>query len=48
MHDTAPIAIPQHQLEPVHAVREIEVPGAKVFRRGKVRSCWPPFLRWPA
>lgn len=38
MNDTASIAIPPSLLDPAHAVREPEVPGATPYRRGKVRT----------
>ena len=38
MNGTAPIAIDPRLLEAAHAMTEPEVPGASVFRRGKVRT----------
>ena len=38
MNSTAPIVIDPRLLETAHAVAEPEVPGARVFRRGKVRT----------
>lgn len=38
MHATAPIVIPPESLEADHAVTEPEIPGARVLRRGKVRT----------
>jgi phosphoribosylaminoimidazole-succinocarboxamide synthase len=40
MNDTAPIAIAPELLEASHAVRDVEVPGATLFRRGKVRTVY--------
>jgi phosphoribosylaminoimidazole-succinocarboxamide synthase len=38
MNDIAPIVVDPQLLEPAHAVMDPEVPGARVFRRGKVRT----------
>jgi phosphoribosylaminoimidazole-succinocarboxamide synthase len=38
MNDIAPIVVDPQLLEPAHAVMDPEVPGAQVFRRGKVRT----------
>jgi len=38
MNVTAPIAVAPEQLDPARAVRDLEIPGATVFRRGKVRT----------
>ena len=38
MNGTAPIIIDPRLLEPAHAVADPDVPGASVFRRGKVRT----------
>ena len=38
MNRTAPIAIEPQLLDAAHAVTDPEVPGAQVFRRGKVRT----------
>jgi phosphoribosylaminoimidazole-succinocarboxamide synthase len=38
MNGIAPIVIDPHLLEPAHAVADPDVPGASVFRRGKVRT----------
>ena len=38
MNDTAPIAVAPELLDPTRAVREIDLPGATPFRRGKVRT----------
>lgn len=40
MNSTAPIHVAPELLDPHHAVGEIEVPGAELFRRGKVRSVY--------
>ena len=40
MNSTAPIQVAPAMLDPRHAVGEIEVPGADLFRRGKVRSVY--------
>ena len=38
MNSTDPIAVAPELLDPARAVRDIEVPGATLFRRGKVRT----------
>jgi phosphoribosylaminoimidazole-succinocarboxamide synthase len=38
MHDHASPVVAPDQLDPARAVREIDVPGATLFRRGKVRT----------
>jgi phosphoribosylaminoimidazole-succinocarboxamide synthase len=38
MNSTVPIAISPELLDPAHAVRDVEIPGAMLFRRGKVRT----------
>ena len=40
MNSTTPIHVAPELLDPRHAVGEIEVPGAELFRRGKVRSVY--------
>lgn len=40
MNSTEPIVIAPELLDPRHAVGEIEIPGAALFRRGKVRSVY--------
>ena len=38
MNEVTPLAVPPESLEPAHAVWECDVPGATIFRRGKVRT----------
>jgi phosphoribosylaminoimidazole-succinocarboxamide synthase len=40
VHDIAPIVVAPEQLEARNAVPDVEVPGAKLFRRGKVRTVY--------
>ena len=40
MNSIEPIHVAPELLDPRHAVGEIEVPGAELFRRGKVRSVY--------
>src|SRR5258708_34205220 len=38
MHETESILVPSELLDPRRAVFDVDVPGASVFRRGKVRT----------
>ena len=38
MNSTAPIVVAPELLDSRHALRDVEIPGAKLFRRGKVRT----------
>ncbi len=40
MNSTEPIVVAPELLDPRHAVPDVEVPGAKPFRRGKVRTVY--------
>src|SRR5689334_22613316 len=40
MNDTASILVPPEWLDPRRALADVDVPGATVFRRGKVRTVY--------
>jgi phosphoribosylaminoimidazole-succinocarboxamide synthase len=40
VNSTAPIVVAPELLDPRRAVRDVEIPGAKLFRRGKVRTVY--------